>query len=238
MEALGMIETLGYVGTVEALDVALKAANVEFDGCELVGGGLVTVKVTGDVDAVNASIKAAEGAVRKVGTLISSFVIPKPDDQVFEVFCKDIEKTSSKESKNGSKQETISENEIEPVKGETLVSENEIERVKGETLVSENEIERVKGETLVSENETEPAKEETLVSENDRIKKQDNGEALSKTEEELEKIKEKLEKMKVVELRNLARQINLDSLTKKDIKFAKKEQLINAILDYYMRRLK
>ena len=196
MEALGMIETLGYVGTVEALDVALKAANVEFDGCELVGGGLVTVKVTGDVDAVNASIKAAEGAVRKVGTLISSFVIPKPDDQVFEVFCKDIEKTSSKESKNGSKQETISENEIEPVKGETLVSEN------------------------------------------DRIKKQDNGEALSKTEEELEKIKEKLEKMKVVELRNLARQINLDSLTKKDIKFAKKEQLINAILDYYMRRLK
>jgi len=224
MEALGMIETLGYVGTVEALDVALKAANVEFDGCELVGGGLVTVKVTGDVDAVNASIKAAEGAVRKVGTLISSFVIPKPDDQVFEVFCKDIEKTSSKESKNGSKQETISENEIEPVKGETLVSENEIERVKGETLVSENEIERVKGETLVSEN--------------DRIKKQDNGEALSKTEEELEKIKEKLEKMKVVELRNLARQINLDSLTKKDIKFAKKEQLINAILDYYMRRLK
>jgi microcompartment protein CcmL/EutN len=224
MEALGMIETLGYVGTVEALDVALKAANVEFDGCELVGGGLVTVKVTGDVDAVNASIKAAEGAVRKVGTLISSFVIPKPDDQVFEVFCKDIEKTSSKESKNGSKQETISENEIEPVKGETLVSENEIERVKGETLVSENE--------------TEPAKEETLVSENDRIKKQDNGEALSKTEEELEKIKEKLEKMKVVELRNLARQINLDSLTKKDIKFAKKEQLINAILDYYMRRLK
>lgn len=184
MEALGMIETLGYIGAVEALDVSLKAANVRFDGCELVGGGLVTVKVTGDVGAVKASIEAAEGAVRKVGTLISSFVIPKPDDQVFEVFCKGIEKTASK---NGSKQEAISENETEPAKGETLVSEN------------------------------------------DRIKKRDKGEALSKTKEELKK-------MKVVELRNLARQMNLDSLTRKDIKFAKKRQLINAILNYYTRR--
>lgn len=77
-QALGLVETYGYVAAVEAADVCLKAANVELRGIELVTGGLVTVKVTGDVGAVKAAVEASRTAVEKVGHLISTHVIPRP----------------------------------------------------------------------------------------------------------------------------------------------------------------
>jgi len=76
--ALGLIETLGYVGAVEAADVCLKAANVKLIGIQRVSGGLVTVGITGDVGAVKASIDASKPAVEKVGRLVSAHVIPRP----------------------------------------------------------------------------------------------------------------------------------------------------------------
>ena len=81
-EALGLIETRGLVGSIEAADAMVKAAKVTLIGKEFIGGGYVTVMVRGDVGAVKASVEAGAVAAKKVGELISVHVIPRPDDQV------------------------------------------------------------------------------------------------------------------------------------------------------------
>lgn len=81
-EALGLIETRGLVGSIEAADAMVKAAKVTLIGKERVGGGLVTVMVRGDVGAVKAAVEAGSEAARKVGELISVHVIPRPHEDV------------------------------------------------------------------------------------------------------------------------------------------------------------
>ena len=80
--ALGMIETKGLVGSIEAADAMVKAANVRLIGRVLVGGGLVTVMVRGDVDAVKAATDAGSAAAARVGELLSVHVIPRPHSEV------------------------------------------------------------------------------------------------------------------------------------------------------------
>lgn len=80
--ALGMIETKGLVGAVEAADAMVKAANVTLVGKSQVGGGLVTVMVRGDVGAVKAATDAGAAAAKNVGELISVHVIPRPHSEV------------------------------------------------------------------------------------------------------------------------------------------------------------
>ena len=82
LDALGMIETKGLVGAVEAADAMVKAANVTLIGRVQVGGGLVTVLVRGDVGAVKAATDAGSAAAQKVGELISVHVIPRPHSEV------------------------------------------------------------------------------------------------------------------------------------------------------------
>jgi ethanolamine utilization protein EutM len=77
-EAIGMIETKGLVGSIEAADAMVKAANVTLMGEERIGGGLVTVIVKGDVGAVKAAVDAGAAAAKRVGELISVHVIPRP----------------------------------------------------------------------------------------------------------------------------------------------------------------
>ncbi len=81
-DALGMVETSGLVGSVEALDAMSKAAEVGFAWREATGGGLFTVLVRGSVGAVKAATDAGASAARAVGELVSVHVIPKPDPQV------------------------------------------------------------------------------------------------------------------------------------------------------------
>ena len=81
-EALGMVETKGLVGAIEAADAMVKAANVHLIGKELVGGGLVTVMVRGDVGAVKAATDAGAAAAQRVGELLSVHVIPRPHNDV------------------------------------------------------------------------------------------------------------------------------------------------------------
>ncbi len=82
MNALGMIETKGLVGAVEAADAMVKAANVELIGREQIGAGLVTVMVRGDVGAVKAATDAGAAAANRVGELVSVHVIPRPHSDV------------------------------------------------------------------------------------------------------------------------------------------------------------
>jgi len=80
--ALGMIETKGLIGAIEAADAMVKSANVQLIGKEQVGGGLVTVMVRGDVGAVKAATDAGAAAAEKVGELISVHVIARPHMEV------------------------------------------------------------------------------------------------------------------------------------------------------------
>ncbi len=77
-DALGMIETKGFVGMVEAADAMVKAARVELVGYERIGGGYVTAIVRGDVAAVKAATEAGQRAAERVGELVSVHVIPRP----------------------------------------------------------------------------------------------------------------------------------------------------------------
>ena len=89
-DALGMIETKGLVGSVEAADAMVKAANVTLVGYEKIGSGLVTVMVRGDVGAVKASVDAGSAAAAKVGEVVSVHVIPRPHTDVEKILPKDL----------------------------------------------------------------------------------------------------------------------------------------------------
>ena len=83
--ALGMVETRGFIGSVEAADAMVKAANVTLVGSEYIGAGYVTVLVRGDVGSVKAATDAGAAAARRVGELVSVHVIPRPHAEVERV---------------------------------------------------------------------------------------------------------------------------------------------------------
>lgn len=81
-QALGMIETRGLVGSIEAADAAAKAANVKISNYEKIQGGLVSVHVRGDIGAVQAAVDAGAQAARRVGQLVGVHVIPAPVEDI------------------------------------------------------------------------------------------------------------------------------------------------------------
>ena len=105
-QALGMIETKGLIGAIEAADAMVKAANVELIGKEHIGSGLVTVMVRGDVGAVKAAVDAGAAASQRVGELISLHVIPRPHTDVEGILPREVDKTV---------EELITEEEIQEV---------------------------------------------------------------------------------------------------------------------------
>ena len=89
-QALGLVETKGLVGAIEAADAMVKAANVTLVGKEQIGAGLVTVMVRGDVGAVKASAEAGAAAAKRVGELVSVHVIPRPHEDVEKILPKSV----------------------------------------------------------------------------------------------------------------------------------------------------
>ncbi len=191
---LGLIETYGFIGAVEALDVAAKAANVELVSCEFVKGGIVTIIITGEVASVKASVEAAAIAVEKLGVLRSTHVIARAYDEVRDIL-KDVKSS-----------DLVKEDEV----NETGVGLTEIEDSVNETEVNLTEIE----EDKISETEVDS----TEIDLNEEFK------------DKIYTTREELEGMKVTELRTIARGLQNIPLTKKQIKFSKKEQLIEEIL--------
>jgi ethanolamine utilization protein EutM len=82
VDALGMVETKGFIALVEASDAMMKAANVEFLGWDKVGSGLVTAFVTGDVAAVKAATDAGAAAAGRIGEVVAVQIIPRPHDDL------------------------------------------------------------------------------------------------------------------------------------------------------------
>ena len=91
MKALGLIETRGMVGAIVAADIALKTAQVELINKEYTKGGLVCIEFEGDVAAVKASVEAAVMAIKDIGVLIASHVIPRPDNSVEKIIKRKVE---------------------------------------------------------------------------------------------------------------------------------------------------
>lgn len=102
-DALGMVETRGLVGSVEALDAMTKAADVGFAWRESTGGGLFTVLVRGSVGAVKAATDAGAAAAKRVGQLVSVHVIPKPDPMLDAILPRDARSSRSTRPALGSR---------------------------------------------------------------------------------------------------------------------------------------
>lgn len=102
--ALGLIETIGLVSAIEAADAATKAANIKLIAYELTnGGGMVTVKITGDVAAVQAAVNAAKVAADQVGTVVAAHVIPRPHNEIKTLIYSEDNVERKKQEKNTGK---------------------------------------------------------------------------------------------------------------------------------------
>ena len=88
MNAIGLIETIGYIAAIEASDACVKAANVSLVSIDKVGAGIVTLTISGDVGAVKSAVEAGEMAASRVGTLRSSHVIPRMHNEVVDTLFK------------------------------------------------------------------------------------------------------------------------------------------------------
>lgn len=203
MKALGMIETYGLVAAVEALDSALKAANVSLADMVRVKGGRVTVLVEGDVAAVKAAIDASQAAAERVGSVANVHVIPRPDPSVGQMLAGG--QGSFRREKNPSEPES----EESPVQTEIRYETPE------ETPEIREEPEKVSKETSEKIQKEEP---------------QPESEGFTETPKSV--TREGLEKKSVAKLRSLARELKLPGMTSKDICFAKKQQLIDAIISF------
>jgi len=190
-KALGLVETRGLVGAIEAADAMVKAANVVLAGKEQISAGLVTVKVLGDVAAVKASVDAGAAAARRVGELISIHVIPQPDEQLVTIFPEiaDDEKQKPKreEPKVLKTEEVVEESkqEIEPVSiGEPLKEtvetvkrrgrpKNKVENAEGDNLFENDTISRLRKEALEPKLKESEPKQEIETEENENISGED-----------------------------------------------------------------
>lgn len=101
LQALGMIETRGFVGSVEAADAMAKAANVAVIGQVQIGAAYITVMCRGDVGAVKAAVEAGASAAERVGQLVSAHVIPRPHDEVEKIIPRP--RTAGEPAKAGAK---------------------------------------------------------------------------------------------------------------------------------------
>ena len=207
MNALGMIETKGLVGSIEAADAMLKAANVVLASKTHVGGGLVTVMVRGDVGAVKAAVDAGASAAERVGELVSVHVIPRPAEDVEYILDPLTPPTPDPEP------DLPAEPAAEP---EAPAAEPEA------PAVSEPG----------PEEPSDPVPEEDPVQASSEEENEDPEEEAETTEAELESLDEEtMRKMTVAKLRAAARALGTTGMSPREIRFAKKEELIARILE-------
>ncbi|WP_339010967.1 BMC domain-containing protein [Fusobacterium animalis] len=141
MKALGLIETRGMVGAIVAADIALKTAQVELINKEYTKGGLVCIEFEGDVAAVKASVEAAVMAIKDMGVLIASHVIPRPDDSVEKIIKRKVEPSI----------EEVTQKKIEETKKEIKdIEEKSLENVELKDI--QEEIEEINEILKVSKN--------------------------------------------------------------------------------------
>lgn len=206
MEALGMIETRGLLAAIESADVMLKAAEVRLLEKVLVGGGLVTITVTGDVAAVKSSIDAAAAAVSRLGPelLVSQHVIPRPHTELGETILSTVPLIEQAEEPE-EKEEEVSNAEVPEIEE---APEVEVEE-------SQEKVETTEPESLDT-SEMHKADMDKLVA-----------------EKGVEKAVAIIENCKVVKLRNLAREYESFGIAGREISKANKTELLEEFRKYY-----
>lgn len=233
-KALGLIETRGLVGAIEAADAMVKAANVTLAGKEQVRAGLVTVKVLGEVAAVKASVDAGAAAAQRVGELVSTHVIPQPDEQLVSIFpevADDQKQISLKESTKTSTLKEKVEEESKP-SGKTTtpkaksteesaakVQKRGSRKIKkgietGDNLFESDTISRLRKEALEAKT-GEPEEAESKIT----LEKKE-------TENTQEVSGEDIENLNVHQLRHLARSIEEFPIKGRQISRANREELL------------
>lgn len=198
--ALGLIETKGLIGAIEAADAMAKAANVKIVGKEKITAALVTIKVVGEVAAVKAAVDAGAAAAQRVGCLVSAHVIPRPDDQL-ESFMYDWK-------------------EIESPKKETPKKElPKKEVIEEKTVAPEPE-----PEVEIEEEENYEHEEESLFDSSSKVKEmfqsKEDGSSVIPPENELRELN-------VHELRHMARTFENFPIKGRQISKANRDELIN-----------
>lgn len=149
MKALGMIETIGLVGAIEAADTALKTAEVEIVNRHIVKGGIVTVELSGDVGAIKVAVEAGAEAAKRLGVFVSSHVIARPDEMVSKM----IEENSIIVAENTTEEitEVIEEKELEKIMmeikeeigtEETEIIEKSVDTLTEKPIIKENKSKR------------------------------------------------------------------------------------------------
>lgn len=254
MKALGMIETRGLVAAIEAADAMIKAANVTLTCKEQIGGGLVTVMVRGDVGAVKAATDAGAAAAERVGELIAVHVIPRPHEELEPI----LEPAPDQKPGGGKPQEPKTPEAPEDAGGaETPIEErlaeekSEAEEPKAEMSIEEAPAEE---KSEAEEPEAETSIEAATAEEDSEGKKSEaeNFEAGAVMETPIEEAPaeetsaaeaspaaarvtytlEELSGMSVARLRDVARRIGVNTMTRKEIRFAKKQELLERIVDF------
>ncbi len=234
--ALGLIETKGLVGAIEAADAMLKAANVKLIGKEYVGGALVVIKIIGEVAAVKSSVDAGAAAAQRVGHLVSTHVIPRPDDQLESILYETNKGKRGGKKKSRTKSVDKSQASLFEVSPET---EENAEVIPVEPAESENEVVVPETEVqheITAEQESEQTETEIVESSPDEETEQTQSDDLTETETETEEVTasqieiptlEELEKMNVHELRHLARQFDSFPIKGREISKANRQTLID-----------
>lgn len=253
-KALGLIEFIGYVPAICAADTALKAASVDLIGIEKVTGGIVTVKITGDVDAVQAAVESAENYASRIGSLRSAHVIPRLDDEVENLLMNSKSSEEEIEEKIQELEEDIKEvcEEIREEITETIIEETEskeeslqedvVEYVKNVNDEVEEISEKIEGESHLDEIEVfeisqnkENSKEslEEVIIKPELIEgKEEYSEDKTTENKEADSIDIKeISKMSVKELRKKIKSLNIN-ITSNKLKSLKKKDLVDILLKY------
>ncbi|MBO3319350.1 MAG: BMC domain-containing protein [Clostridium perfringens] len=253
-KALGLIEFIGYVPAICAADTALKAASVDLIGIEKVTGGIVTVKITGDVDAVQAAVESAENYASRIGSLRSAHVIPRLDDEVENLLmnsksseeeiqeeiqelekdikevCEEIreEITETIIEETESKEESLQEDVVEYVKNVNDEVEEISEKIEGESHLDEIEV----FEISQNKESSKESLEEVIIKPELIEDKEEYSEDKTTENKEADSIDIKeISKMSVKELRKKIKSLNIN-ITSNKLKSLKKKELVDILLKY------
>jgi ethanolamine utilization protein EutM len=217
-QALGMVETRGLVASIEAADAMVKAARVQLVGKEKVHGGLVTILVIGETAAVKSAVDAGAVAAKRVGELVSTHIIPRPDDQVDGILMDSVTNTVS--SIIDTIEKDLSQSSIKPKRTRKV---------------------KVQTKQLFGIEEVEPVTKTTTVSTIDKLKEEALGESYKAEKAKTLKSKSaqkftmsELEVMNVHQLRRFARDFDSFPIKGREISRANRGEL----LDFFKSLLK
>lgn len=226
MDAIGLIEVIGYVAAIEASDACLKSANVNIVRIDKVGAGIVTLTICGDVGAVKSALEAGEIAASRVGTLRTTHIIPRIHNEVTDALFKTKEPKVCEVSEDKEKNFEITLEITDNVSKNLSEKENVILDVTENSKNIEklySDIDKIKKEIETVDDSLTEANEEKI--ENTNV----NEEVLEQVKiENTDFDRDDLSKNSVKKLKAMAKKLD-SSITYKDLNILKKEELINLV---------